>query len=407
MTEPIAPIPTTDVAVETSTSDSPLVVKPVQTVKPYDDELFNAYGEENDKGEGSPSEGDTEKTSEKEVPKVEPEKEDGEKKPDDTVKTESEKASETLEKTPVKKVINGKEVEFTVQDAINAYVGQEEFNRNMDKRINHVKHLEKRWEQDQGRFKDKIGKVVEAAQNGDVVTALRAIAKIATAGTGLDTVEFEKKYFAQLDKVHDVYTKMTPEQQEAYWAKRQAADAKAKAEKLEEDNKKTTEISQLQEKVTALQQRHGVSEQEFWSNFKVLKDSEVGEGKTFQSANDITAEEVINYVYAVRHETKVFEAGKKLGIDDDTILDEVSRITRTDPTLTIDDIVKIIEKSGIATNASPEAVENLNRKAQKSGAQFSKASSTKKQNGIPEGYDEETLSHLYRNQPKVYKRPVR
>lgn len=391
------------------------VSQPLNAPKPYDDDMLEAYAAEEavEEGESDSSTEQVKDTPEAKAPPVEEQKEpeaeeSSEEKPEPAKAKSDDKIIDGLEEIPIKRLINGKEVEFKIKEAVQAYVKQEEFNRNMDRRITHISQREKRWESEQNQFKDKIGKVIEVTQSGDFVTGIRALAKLAVGNSGADPVEFEKKYFAQLDKIREVYTKLTPEQQEAYFAKRKAAEYEARAKQLEDEKTVNTEKSNLQEKVSSLQQQYGVKDNEFWSNYRALVETQVGEGKHFQAPDEIQAEDVISYSLRVKHEEKVLEAGKKVGISDDAILDEVSRITLVDPTLSVDDIVRVIESSGIAKNASPAAVENLNRKAEKSKTRFTQASSTKKeQNGKIEGYEGEDLDFLYRNQPKAYSRPVR
>lgn len=383
ITTPVAP------TVETTDTNSE-VSKPLVTSKPYDDEMLEAY--------------EAEANAETETPEV---KKSIEPPKDETLKTETDKTPNAIEETPLTKLINGKQVEFKIKDAVDAFVQKEEFNRQMSRRVNEVAHREQRWTQDQNKFKETIGKVIGVAQQGDFVSAVRALAKLAFNGTGSDVVEFEKQYFSQLDKVGEVYSKMTPQERETYFAKRSAAESKSRADALEEEKTVNTEKSQLQESVASLQKQYGLKDEEFWGNYKVLEETQVGKDKAFKTPHEIKTEDVIRFSLRVRHEEKVVEAGKKVGIDDDAILDGISEITSKMPDLTADDIVKIIETSGIAKNAKPEAVENLNRKVGKSKAHFTQANSTKKENGKVAGLDKEDLDFLYRRQPKVFVRPAR
>lgn len=392
----------------TTTADSESVSQPITNSKPYDDEMLEVYEREEaneleEQGTAEESSGDIKPTE------AAKDGQEGEDKAEEAKLGErkGDKVEDNFESVVVKKIINGKEVGVKIGDAINAFVKQEEFNRNMDRRLSDVGAKEKRWEQDQQQFKGKIGKLIDVAQKGDFVTAIRGIAKLAAGGSGLDVVKFEEQYFSQLDKVREVLTKMSPEQQKAYWAERRAAEAEQEARSLREEKTVNTEKSQLQDHVVALQKRFNIPEAEFWGNYQTLAEGMVGEGKPFQHPNDISAEEVVRYTLAVQHEEKVLTAGKAFGIEDDEILDEISRVSKLRPGISVDEIKALIEQSGIAKNANAATVENLNRKVGRNQTQFSKASSTKKENDIPEGYDEETLSHLYRNQPKVYKRPVR
>lgn len=396
-------IPTTP-SVETPTNTTPEVSQLIVSSKPYDDDLLDAYAEE----AATESTENVEKAIEppKEEEKTEEVKTEEDAK-DPSRASKGDKVDDGFEDVPIKKLINGKEVEFKVKDAIQAYVKQEEFNRNMDRRITTVAKREQAWAQDQENFKGNLGKIIEVAQAGDFVTAIRGLAKIAVGGSGLDVTTFERQYFEQLDKIHEVYTKLTPEQREAYFAKRALVEAKAKAKELEEEKAAHADKSQLQEKVISLQKQYGLQDEEFWSNYKALESAQVGEGKAFRDTSEIKPEDVVRYSLMVRHEAKVLEAGKKAGIGDEALLNEVSKITAAEPDFTVDDIVRVIETSGLAKNARSEAVENLNRKVEKSKTRFNQASSTKKANGKIEGLDKEDLDFLYRKQPRTYSRPVR
>jgi len=384
----------------------------VAQVKPYDDELLEVYASESQEGaveEGDSKSADTRVEEPKSVERPEaPEdtEQAKEEKPEEEAQakaTKDDKVIDGVEELPVKRIINGKEVEFKVKDAIEAFTRQEEFNRNMDRRLSEVSKRERAWKLDQDTFKDKVGLVIDAAQKGDFVSGIRALAKIAAGSSDLDVVKFEKMYFDQLDKVNEIYTKMTPEQREAYFAKRQAAEAQAEAEKLRGEKANIDAQSQLKAKVQGMLEQYELPESEFWGNYKLLADKEVGEGKPFQSPDDITAEDVLKYSLNVRHWTKIYEAGAKAGIDNEEILDEVGRMAAARPDLTVDDIVKAMKNAGLA---SPSVVENLNRKVGKSQPN-STASSTKKANGKAEGLDGEDLDFLYRNQPKSYARIIR
>ena len=389
----------------TSTSEQVQQVTPapIANAKPYDDDMLEAY--ESEDAQEVPSEEAEEAPTETKELKPEADEENteeeippGERKGD--------KVEDNFEQVLIKKEINGKEVEFKVSDAIQAFVKQEEFNRNMDKRITHISKREKAWQADQEGFKGKIGKVLEITQAGDFVGGIRALAKLAAGSSGLDITEFEKKYFSQLDNIRDVYTKMTPEQRETYFAKRKAEESEARLRKLEEEKSVQTETSQLQSRVAEIQNQLKIPEDEFWGNYQILAKEDVGEGKRFRSAEDIRPEDVARHVLNVRHEQKVLDAATEFGIKDDTILDAISDMAATIPGITVDEIKKVIKDSGLGVNARPEVVENLNRKVGKNGARFSQASSAKK-NEIPEGYDEDTLNDLYRKQPKSYTRIVR
>lgn len=380
-------------SVTETTASAPEVSKPLVTLRPYDDEIFSKY-EADSKEEASKVETkEPVKEDTTEIPKTEEAKSKA-----------SDKIEDGFEDVVVKKLINGKDVSFKIKDAIQSFVKQEEFNRNMDRRLSDVGRKEHTFNHQVQEFKGKIGQLAETALRGDFITTMRGVAKLAVAGTKLNPVDYERKFFNQLAEAAPLFIKMTPEQRETFFSKRDLAEAQAKAKQLEDEKTAHVEKSQLQEKVASVQKERGISEQEFWNNYQVIAENMVGKDKYFQDPQEIQVEDVVKYTTAARHELKVIEASKKFGISDAATLDLISQ--HTTPDLTAEDIAKVIENSGIAKNANPQSVENLNRKAQKSGTQFNQASSTKK-NGNNAGYDKETLDFLNRHRPKVYQRPVR
>lgn len=407
MTDTAAPS-TAAAPVETT---APVVTQPSTQSKPYDDDMLEVYenqATEESAPEESSSKGeslkqDTENKEENTTQQGKPdEKEDTseESKLDNPKATKDDKVIDGVEELPVKRLINGKEVEFKIKDAIQSYVKQEEFNRNMDRRLTEVSKKEKAWQREQETFKDKVMEVVSKAQNGNFVDGIRALAKLAAGDSEFDVVKFEKDYFDQLESVRKVYTEMTPEQREAYFAKRQAAEAKAKADRLEAEKATTQAQAQLQSRIDSLVVQNNLKHEEFWGAYKHLIDTSVGQDKVFKDANEITEDVVLNHALSVKHWEKVYTAADKLGVQDDRVLEEVARITSSDPTITAEDIETVLKNAGIA---KPDVVENLNRKVGKSQSN-STASSTKKANGKVEGIDADDLDFLYRNQPKTYQR---
>lgn len=391
-----------------------VVQAPISNSKPYDDDMMEAYAEEtNEMGETIEDIGDiksepTPTTTEEEGGEsTDPNSSKEEEKPAEEAKAkEGDKVEDNFEKVVIEREINGKVAKFTVEEAIQAKVQQESFNRDMDRRSTAIAKKEKAWNESAERFKGNLAKLVETAQKGDFITAVRGIAKIATNGTGLDPVKFEQDYFSQLDKVHDVYSKMSPEEQKAYWATRRAEVAEGEAKKLKEEREVIQTREQLATQVKTLQEQYKIPEQEFWGTYKQVLDTMVGEGKTFETKEDITAEVVVDYCLGQRFDAKIVEAGKKAGITSRDHLNDIGKaILNFDPNMTTEEISKWIIETGQSKTAPTDKVENLNRKA--GSSRFNQGSSTKKENEIPEGYDKETLEDLYRNQPKVIKRPIR
>ena len=345
--------------------------------------------------EAEESEEDTEeKTQEKVIPEVKGFKA----KLDDKEITVPEEAT-------FKQSINGKEVEFKAKDAIQAYVKQEEFNRNMDKRLSVVDRKEKNLQAEYSGIKNKALEVVNSAISGDFFSAVRSLAKVAAGSSQLDVVAFEKMYLDQLEKFQEPYTKMTQEQREKFFAERKAKVLEDELRSRNENDSKREALNQLDSKINQLINQNGLNPDEFWTTARGLAASIAGtedETALANALNTLTPEDVVQQVGLNRHALKIASACKAAGIQDDEAVDKILDLFLPQADLSEEDIVDVIQKSGIAKKAPRDIVENLNRKAQKNGAQFTnKASSNEKK---AKGWDKEDLDFLYRKQPKNYQR---
>jgi hypothetical protein len=312
--------------------------------------------------------------------------------------------------------INGKNVTFKAKDAIQAFTKQEEFNRNMDRRVQaavarekKAEGLEKKNQTDLSSIREKWNQIIEEGSKGGIFVALRAISNVLGLNNPVKIIQIERNLLDHIDKVGGVYSGMKPEEREVFWAERRAKILDETLKSRDEQDSQRESKGLLESKVKALQEEHKISPEEFWASYKYLAENAVGEGKPKASADDITPEDVVSYTAQVRHLSKVYEAAEKAKLTDEALIDTVADITQSRPDIGIDQIVKVIEDARkIAGQAPAQAVENLNRKAEKSNlkTQF-KASSTQKVNGKIDGLDAEDLDFLYRQGPRPYGRIVR
>jgi len=309
------------------------------------------------------------------------------------------------EEATFKQSINGKEVEFKAKDAIQAFVKQEEFNRNMDRRLSVVDRKEKTLQAEYSGIKERALKVVNAAVSGDFLSAVRDLAKVAAGSSQLDVVAFEKAYLDQLEKFQEPYTKMTQEQREKFFAERKAKVLEEELRTRNEHDSKREALGQLESKIDSLVTSNGLTKDEFWETARGMAEAISGSTKEEDLAtalNTLSPEDVIQQVGLNRHALKITSACKKAKIEDDAAIDKILDLFLPQTDFKEEDILEVIEKSGIAKQAPKDIVENLNRKAQKNGAQFTnKASSNEKK---VKGLDKEDLDFLYRKQPRNYQR---
>lgn len=406
-TPPVVTETTTTIPPTTETS-SPNISKAPSNAKPYDDEMLELYEQEYVEEEGN---NETNNITKKEIndgTQKEEASEEGsqEQKPE----KEEPKQEDAIEDTSIRKLINGKEVEFKVKDAIQAYVKQEEFNRNMDRRSTALGQKEAKWNKEVNEFKNSINTVVfESLRKGDIHTPIRTLAKMATLNTDLDPVDIERQLFASLDKTADLYNKASPEERERFFIQRSRDVALEKVKALEQERALIAEQEKMKTEVSAVLQKTGLPEEAFWATYESLVQNDVGNGKRFQSEQEIKPQDVVDtFQQEVALKTKAYRALQLAGIDEDLMVDDLSQIAAANPTWTEEDLLGIVKKAYRLDNiASPETVENLNRKAEKSRLRFNQGSSTKKENDKISGYDEDDLQFLNRHKPKTYVRPVR
>lgn len=304
--------------------------------------------------------------------------------------------------------INGKEVTFKAEQAIQAYVKQEEFNRNMDRRVTKVAQREQALTNEMAGVKTKAIEVVNAALKGDFLSSIRSLAQLAAGKSDFDVVTFEKAYLDQLEKYHEAYSKMTPEQREKFFAERKASVYEEENKTLRAKSDRHGAEQALLAKVSQLCEENKIDPDDFRETFVEMSQKLVGEGKRWKEPGEITPEDVVSQVKLGQHYGTVFGAAKKVGFREDDpqleqVVDEIVQMTFGRDDVTPAMIEQILERSGLATTAPADAVENLNRKAQKAGFS-SQASSTKKEKTKAEGYDDMDLDELYRHAPRTYKR---
>lgn len=289
---------------------------------------------------------------------------------------------------------NSKDVTFKVSDAVKAYTEQANFNRMMDKRMNHVSHREKSLETEVTGLKGKIGKVVEAVRQGDFFQATKALAKVGAIDSELDSIELERVLLDNLEKLNQTYAGLSKEQKELFWAKRKAEELDRQTKSLRDQARWNQELSSLARRKESLKEQHGLSEEDFVSSLEFLAEYAVGDGKRFRSKDDIGPEDVINYHLHLSHVMKVDEALRKLGddiVENKQFFDHVLRHTALEPDLTAEDIEQIARE--VLQSSSSETVENLNRKVQVSNSQ--RLNSQIKQVTSPQQQKEEIDPVLY------------
>jgi len=297
------------------------------------------------------------------------------------------------EEAEITEKIGNKEVTFKVKDAIKAFTQQEEFNRNMDRRVSEVSSRERKLQNQFDDVKVKAGKIARLAQQGDYIPVIKALAKMAVGESGHDPVEYEKACLESLAEVYKVYTGMTKEQRDVYFARRRAEAAEDKAKELETRTQHSEATRALEREIETLRSQNGIEQQRFWQLYETLVKNQVGEGKRFSAPEDVEPQHVVEFHLDVQHIGKIHEAAEAVSpalSEDADFCMEVFRLTKDHPEFSTEDLQQIIRD---ALKQPNQSIENLNRKvahAQSKGmaAQFKQASSTGQKDAIDEELEE-------------------
>jgi len=289
--------------------------------------------------------------------------------------------------------IGNKEVTFKVKDAIKAFATQQEFNRTMDKRVHDVSIKEKNLQSQYEEVKIKAGKIARLAQQGDWIPVVKALAKMAVGDSGQDPVEYEKACLESLGEVYKVFTGMTKEQRDVYFARRRAEAAEDRAKELETKTQRSEATLELEREIETLRSQHGIPQQKFWQLYETLVKNQVGEGKRFSSPEEVEPEHVVEFHMDIQHIGKIHEAAEAVSpalSEDADFCMELFKMTKDHPEFTQEDLQTIIRDALKQPNKS---IENLNRKvanAQSKGmaSQFKQVSSTGQKDAIDEELEE-------------------
>jgi hypothetical protein len=295
---------------------------------------------------------------------------------------------------PVK--VNGKDVPLKIKDAVQAFVKQDEFNRNMDRRVGAVSHKEKKLEEEYGSIQEKAQSVIKLAAQGDFIPGIRALAKMVGMTSNSEIVQLEKAMLDNLDNIQKVWTQKTPEQREAYFANRRAEELQKELEATRKSTERQQGEAQLKSKVQTLIEHNGLTEETFWQNYQELAEAAVGEGQLFKDPREIQPEDVVAYHKQVQVVRKVDSALKKVNpaLLEEPIADELIKLVAAQDDFTAEDVEKIVRD---ALGAPSKTVENLNRKVEQANSkglrtQLKQVSSTKKVNNA---VDDEMYEHFF------------
>ncbi len=292
--------------------------------------------------------------------------------------------------------INGKDVKFNLSDAIEAKLEQETFNRNMDSRLNHIASEKRKFESQKSEALKNISQVVEKAQKtGDPMDLFAGFARVVNPNvTPEQLVDLQVKMLQEIQRRAGVPNAWSKDQVEHFKVTEIAKHYRQREEIRTQQEQVNQGFQEIEGKVGEICKELNIAPTKFGQLFHLLAEHEVGPGKMFASADDITPEEVAKAHIAITTSQSVKAAFNKVDpalLSQKTLVDEVYK-TVENQGFSVEDIVDIIKA---VTKRSSESVQNLNRKVEKAkskalNSQIRAASATKKEGGsLPAKPDED------------------
>lgn len=422
---------TTPQSTGTSTDATPIVVQPLPKTGMKGgpgsaDDLLNAYDEEisaeTTQGEEAADkqvkiqETAAKKQAAKEVVKTleqEPEAVEGEEPTQEGEEQAEEAAEEALEallngevvkvpeKAEIQLEVDGKPVKFTVAEAVEAKLGQEKFNRNIEQRLSYAAQREKRADAKIDGILAKAQQAIEAAKTGEPLPAIKALARLA-AGNEVDAVEVERQFLENLQKVDQIYNRMTPEQRAQYFAEQRAKAAEERAKKLESEVGFSEQIKQTHAEIDTICQQVGLSRDAFTALYNdFIIPHLVGPDKPFKTIEEIGPREVANVHIEFSTRDKVQTALTEVDPElakDAALAEELYRQAIQNLSWQKEDLKYIINQ---IVRTPSKSVQNLNRKVERAKTQ--RLNSTLKQGSATkkgEEIDEQLYNDFFRKAEK-------
>lgn len=260
--------------------------------------------------------------------------------------------------------INGKKVQFQIKDAVRALAGQEQFNRAMDSRLSRLNAKEQEHIKQVRVIQERLRDLTERAQDGDVFGLFQMAADMGKR----DPVEFERQMLANMNKIHERFSRMSPEQQEAFFANRKAAFLEKKFKEIEEKTQYEQAVTHLEMTVNERCRAEGVDREIFDGLFHQIVEQFVGKQpfnqKQLTSPDDISVDDVFLYKDKLDMIQKVERAVERAAPDkaNPEFILKVLNVVGNDFDLTEADIAELLQSGGISLKTP--AQENLAQKAQ-------------------------------------------
>jgi sulfur carrier protein ThiS len=268
------------------------------------------------------------------------------------------------EEATITQEVNGKKVQFKVQEAVKALVNQESFNRAMDSRLSRLHAKETEHVKQVTSIQQRLQQIIKHAEEGDLFGLFQFTAGMANK----DPVDFEQQMLEKFHQIHGRFEHLTPDQKLAYFAQRKANFLEKKFKEMEQKTQYEQSVSQLEQTVNSRCQQEGVDREIFDGLFHQIVTQFVGKQpfnqKQLNSPDDVTVDDVFIYKNKLDMVDKVERAVQAVAPDkaNPEFVLKVLNVVGNDFDLTEADIKDLLQQGGISLQTP--AQENLSSKAQ-------------------------------------------
>ena len=268
---------------------------------------------------------------------------------------DGDKATEIKMDAKVSMKIDGKDVEMTMQEVINAASG----NQAVDKRFSELSVDKNQFQVERSAFNverddlvGKIGQFSDAVKNNDAVGAITALAVL----SGSNPVELRTNFKNLLLEQAKAYVEMTPEKQQAFDKEQEIEYHRQESDSLRSQNEAHNSSQELETSLLRFQAKNGVND----AALVALYDEAEAKSVELNSAEDFErfhSEQLIQ----TRSSTLLSSVDPSLS-DDKEALSVVSDFINKNPDMSDEDVKDIIKKT-LDDDDEPSAEEkSLNSK---------------------------------------------
>lgn len=270
------------------------------------------------------------------------------------------KAGETDIEVPVDakilKKIDGKEVEVTLEEALNQYAGKVAW----EKRFNQLDKERKTFQTERSQIESVINKFVDLSKGTDPLKAVDFLVEI----NGGDPVSFRKQLRSQMAPQLKEFLELTPEQQKLKETEEENGYYKRLHEERVKEQTFTKKQQEFQSKVEKMLEESGLDQDTFVETYKELAPlyKQVAGKDLEQEEPHKAVENVIKYRKEVELESSMTELVKNVNkeLDGDKLfkaVDVMKQVYRSNPEATIQDLTDVAKEA-----FGSKAVQNLQKK---------------------------------------------